>query len=47
MRGRCKDICEGESARCRDVADDREHINRKFCESYEHLLSSIRCKMAK
>ena len=45
--GRRKEIDEEESARYRDVANDNELIDRKFCEAYEHLLPSIKCYMAK
>ena len=46
-RGRRKEISEEESAHYRDVANENELIDRKFCESYEHLLASIKCTMAK
>ena len=45
--GKRKDIREEDSARYRDVANDSELIDRKFCESYEHLLASIECAMAR
>jgi len=41
------EIGEEESAHYRDVANDNELIDCKFCESYEHLLASIKCTMAK
>ena len=46
-KGRRKAISEEESARYTDVANDSELIDRKFCESYEHLLASVKCTMAK
>ena len=35
------------SVRYRNVANDNELIDRKFCESYEHLLGTIKCSMEK
>ena len=46
-KGKRKNISEEEAAHYRDVANDNELFDRKFCESYEHLLASIRFPMAK
>ena len=46
-KGRRMEIGEEESARYRDVANDSELTDRKFCETYEHLLASAKCTMAK
>ena len=45
--GKRKDIREEKSARYRDVANVSELIDRKFCESYEHLLASVKCAIAR
>ena len=42
-KGRRKEIIEGGLARYRDVANDNELIDRKFYESYEHLLATSKC----
>ena len=44
---RRKVLGEDEAVRYRNVANDNEFIDRKFCESYEHLLDTVKCSMAK
>ena len=46
-KGRRKLVGEEESDSYRNGANDYELIDRKFCESYEHLLGTIKCSMEK
>ena len=45
--GRRKEIGDEEVARYRKIANDNELSDRKFCESYGHILASVKCSMAK
>ena len=42
QKGRRKLVGEEEAERYRNVANDHELIDRKFCETYEHLLGTIK-----
>ena len=46
-KGRLKVVGEEASVRYRNVANDSELVDRKFCESYEHLLATVKCSMEK
>ena len=47
QKGRRKLVGEKEAGRYRNVASDNKLIDRKFCESFEHLIGTIKCSMEK